>query len=34
MEDRKRTGIKVMLFLLIFVGVFFVIYRRVWRNAH
>lgn len=34
MEDRKRTGIKVMLFLLIFVGVFFVIYRRVWRDAH
>lgn len=34
MEDRKRTGVKVMLFLLIFVGVFFVIYRRVWRDAH
>lgn len=34
MEDRKRTGIKVMLFLLIFVGVFFVIYRRVWRDVH
>lgn len=34
MEDRKRTGIKVMLFLLIFVGVFFVIYRRVWKDVH
>ncbi len=34
MEERKRTGVKVMLFLLIFVGVFFVIYRRVWRDAH
>jgi ubiquinol-cytochrome c reductase cytochrome c1 subunit len=34
MEVRKRTGIKVMLFLLIFTGVAFVIYRRVWRNIH
>lgn len=34
MEERKRTGTKVMLFLLVFVGVFFVIYRRVWKNAH
>jgi ubiquinol-cytochrome c reductase cytochrome c1 subunit len=34
MEERKRTGIKVMLFLLIFTGVFFVIYRRLWKNVH
>jgi ubiquinol-cytochrome c reductase cytochrome c1 subunit len=34
MEERKRTGIKVMLFLLVFVGVFFVIYRRIWKDAH
>jgi ubiquinol-cytochrome c reductase cytochrome c1 subunit len=34
MEERKRTGVKVMLFLLVLTGVFFVIYRRVWRNAH
>ena len=34
MEERKRTGIKVMLFLLVFVGVFFVMYRRLWKNAH
>lgn len=34
MEERKRTGIKVMLFLLIFVAVFFVIYRRVWKDVH
>ena len=34
MEERKRTGIKVMLFLLLFTGVLFVAYRRVWRNAH
>lgn len=34
LEDRKRTGIKVMLFLLFFTGVFFVVKRRVWRNVH
>jgi len=34
MEQRKRTGVKVMLFLLIFTGVFFVVKRRVWRNVH
>lgn len=34
MEDRKRTGIKVMLFLLVFVGVFFVMYRRLWKDVH
>jgi cytochrome c1 len=33
MEERKRTGIKVVLFLLIFTGVFFVIYKRTWRNV-
>ncbi len=34
MEERKRTGIKVILFLLLFTGVFFVIYRRIWKNVH
>lgn len=34
MEERKRTGIKVVLFLLVFTGIFFVIYRRTWRNVH
>lgn len=34
MEERKRTGIKVMLFLLLLTGVFFVIYRRLWKNIH
>jgi cytochrome c1 len=33
MEQRKRTGIKVMLFLLIFTGVLYVVKRRVWRNV-
>lgn len=34
MEERKRTGIKVMLFLLILTAVFFVIYRRLWKDVH
>jgi ubiquinol-cytochrome c reductase cytochrome c1 subunit len=34
MEERKRTGIKVMLFLLLFTGVFFLMYRRIWKNVH
>lgn len=34
MEERKRTGIKVMLFLLVFVAVFFVMYRRLWKDVH
>ncbi len=34
MEQRKRTGIKVILFLLLLTGVFFVIYRRLWKNVH
>jgi cytochrome c1 len=34
MEQRKRTGIKVMLFLLVFTGVFFVMYRRLWKDKH
>lgn len=34
MEERKRTGIKVILFLLALTGVFFVIYRKLWKNVH
>ncbi len=34
MEERKRTGIKVMLFLLIFTGVFWAAYKRIWRKVH
>jgi ubiquinol-cytochrome c reductase cytochrome c1 subunit len=33
MEDRKRMGLRVMLFLLILTGLFFVIYRQVWRKV-
>ncbi len=33
LEDRKRMGLRVMLFLLILTGLFFVIYRQVWRRV-
>ncbi len=34
MEERKRTGLKVMLFLVVFTIISFLVYRRVWRNVH
>lgn len=34
LEERKRLGLKVMLFLLLMTGVFFAIKRKVWANAH
>ncbi len=34
LEVRKRTGIKVMLFLFVFCGVWYAIKKRVWRKAH
>ncbi len=34
MEERKRTGIKVILFLLVFTGVMYALKRIVWSDAH
>lgn len=34
MEVRKRTGIKVLLFLIVFCGVWYAVKQRVWRKAH
>lgn len=34
MEERKRTGIKAIAFLLVFAGVMVALKRRVWRGAH
>lgn len=34
MEDRKRVGIKAILFLLAFAGVMAAVKLRVWRDAH
>lgn len=32
--DRKRMGVKVMLFLLILTGLLYAVKRKVWANAH
>jgi cytochrome c1 len=34
MEDRKRTGVRVVLFLLIFAGMMYAVKRKVWADAH
>jgi len=34
MEERKRTGLKAFLFLLVFAGVMYAVKRKVWANAH
>lgn len=34
MEARKRLGIKVMLFLIIFTGMLYAVKRKVWANIH
>lgn len=34
MEERKRSGIKVMLFLLLMTGVFYALKRKVWADVH
>ena len=34
MEERKRTGVKVFLFLFVLTGVLFGVKRKVWANAH
>jgi ubiquinol-cytochrome c reductase cytochrome b/c1 subunit len=34
MEERKRMGFGVIVFLLVLAGLLFVAYRRVWADAH
>jgi ubiquinol-cytochrome c reductase cytochrome c1 subunit len=34
MEERKRMGFKVMLFLLILSGVLYAAMRRIWKDVH
>lgn len=34
MEERKRTGIKVILFLLVFAGIMYGVKRKVWSKIH
>jgi ubiquinol-cytochrome c reductase cytochrome c1 subunit len=34
MEERKRTGIAVVLFLLVFTGLLYATKRKIWRDVH
>lgn len=34
LEDRKRTGIKVLIFLLAFAAVMYAVKRKIWAGAH
>jgi cytochrome c1 len=34
LEDRKRLGIKVMLFLLVLTGMMFALKRKIWSDVH
>jgi ubiquinol-cytochrome c reductase cytochrome c1 subunit len=34
LEDRKRLGIKAILFLLVLTGLLFALKRRVWSDVH
>ena len=34
MEDRKRTGVRVVLFLLLLAGIMYLAKRKIWARAH
>lgn len=34
LEDRKRMGFKVMIFLVVLTGLFFAAKKRIWRSVH
>jgi ubiquinol-cytochrome c reductase cytochrome b/c1 subunit len=34
LEQRKRIGLQVMLFLIVFAGLMYFTKKRVWANAH
>ncbi|MDH5723205.1 MAG: cytochrome c1 [Alphaproteobacteria bacterium] len=34
MEERKKTGLKVLIFLLVFAGVMYSVKKKVWKGAH
>ncbi len=33
MEERKSLGVKVIIFMLVFTGLFYLAYKRIWRNV-
>ncbi len=34
LEQRHRIGLGVMIFLIVFAGVLFLAYRKIWKDAH
>ena len=34
MEARKRTGIKVLIFLSVFAGLMYAVKRKIWADVH
>ena len=34
MEERKSTGMKVIIFLIIFAGVLYAVKKKIWADAH
>ena len=34
LEDRHKLGLKVMMFLVLFAGLLFATYKRVWKDQH
>ena len=34
MEQRKRMGVKVIIFLALFAGIMYLVKRKIWENAH
>ncbi len=34
LEDRKRMGVKVLLFLIVFTGMLYAVKRKVWADLH
>jgi len=33
MEERKSTGIKVILFLLVFAGIMYAVKKKIWADV-
>ncbi|HET6222525.1 MAG TPA: cytochrome c1, partial [Dongiaceae bacterium] len=34
LEERKRTGVKTILFLIVFAGMLYAVKRKVWSKVH
>ncbi len=34
LEERKRMGVKVLLFLIVFTGMLYAVKRKIWSDQH